>query len=184
MKNILPSIDRRKFIQQSGFIVGGTMLFGSGCQNDSARWLFLTQDEARLVIVMSSRIIPSDDAPGAVEAGVVHFIDQQLVTYYRRWSIVYREGLKGVQNISKALYSKSFEALNPEQMDIIFEKIESETVAPELNPGRIVTRFFNLFVDHCMQGFYGDPRHGGNQDWVSYQMLDLRVIDPKSVKLS
>jgi gluconate 2-dehydrogenase gamma chain len=33
--------------------------------------------------------------------------------------------------------------------------------------------FFQLAVDHSMQGFYGDPRHGGNRDGVSWKMLGV-----------
>ena len=183
-KNYTP-IDRREFIKQSGCVVGGTALLWSGCKPQTKeKWMFLTPEEARLVVAMSSRVIPTDDTPGAVEAGVVHFVDQQLAGIYRKWSLVYREGLKGVQKISTALYSKPFEKLEPEKMDTMLEQIEAGTIASELNPGNTVTRFFNMFVDHCMQGFYGDPRHGGNHDWVSYQMLELPVVDPETVKLS
>jgi gluconate 2-dehydrogenase gamma chain len=27
--------------------------------------------------------------------------------------------------------------------------------------------------DHCMQGYYGSPRHGGNRDFASWKMLGL-----------
>ena len=30
--------------------------------------------------------------------------------------------------------------------------------------------FFDLILAHTMQGFYGDPRHGGNRDAVSCLM--------------
>jgi gluconate 2-dehydrogenase gamma chain len=33
--------------------------------------------------------------------------------------------------------------------------------------------FFQIVVDHSMQGFYGDPRHGGNRDGASWKMLGL-----------
>ena len=33
--------------------------------------------------------------------------------------------------------------------------------------------FFDLVVAHTMQGFYGDPRHGGNRDAASWTMLGL-----------
>ena len=34
-------------------------------------------------------------------------------------------------------------------------------------------QFFELVRSHCLQGFYGSPRHGGNNDYVSYRMLGL-----------
>ncbi len=36
--------------------------------------------------------------------------------------------------------------------------------------------FFALLREHTMMGFYGDPRHGGNKDRVSWRMLG--VPDP------
>jgi gluconate 2-dehydrogenase gamma chain len=30
-----------------------------------------------------------------------------------------------------------------------------------------------MLVSHTMEGFYGDPRHGGNRDRVSWKMLKL-----------
>ena len=33
--------------------------------------------------------------------------------------------------------------------------------------------FFDLVLAHTMQGFYGDPRHGGNREAVSWKMLAL-----------
>jgi gluconate 2-dehydrogenase gamma chain len=33
--------------------------------------------------------------------------------------------------------------------------------------------FFEYVVDHTMQGYYGDPRHGGNREGVSWKMLNL-----------
>ena len=33
--------------------------------------------------------------------------------------------------------------------------------------------FFNLILAHAMQGFYGDPRHGGNRGAASWKMVAL-----------
>jgi gluconate 2-dehydrogenase gamma chain len=50
--------------------------------------------------------------------------------------------------------------------------------------------FFYLMLTHTRQGFYGDPRHGGNRDMASWKMLNLptppvrgrqRYGDPKAV---
>ena len=37
-------------------------------------------------------------------------------------------------------------------------------------------RFFSTVIAHTMQGYYGDPRHGGNRDAVSWRMLGVPVI--------
>jgi gluconate 2-dehydrogenase gamma chain len=33
--------------------------------------------------------------------------------------------------------------------------------------------FFNLVLSHTMQGFYGSPIHGGNKDYMSFEMLRI-----------
>jgi gluconate 2-dehydrogenase gamma chain len=33
--------------------------------------------------------------------------------------------------------------------------------------------FFELILAHCRQGYYGDPRHGGNRNMASWKMLRL-----------
>ena len=33
--------------------------------------------------------------------------------------------------------------------------------------------FFTLILGHTMQGYYGDPRHGGNRGRASWKMLGL-----------
>jgi gluconate 2-dehydrogenase gamma chain len=33
--------------------------------------------------------------------------------------------------------------------------------------------FFDMLVAHTMQGFYGDPRHGGNRERASWKMLGV-----------
>jgi gluconate 2-dehydrogenase gamma chain len=34
-------------------------------------------------------------------------------------------------------------------------------------------QFFELIMDHSLQGFYGSPRHGGNKNYISYKMINL-----------
>lgn len=34
-------------------------------------------------------------------------------------------------------------------------------------------RFFDMILAHTRQGFYGDPRHGGNREMASWRMLGL-----------
>jgi gluconate 2-dehydrogenase gamma chain len=32
---------------------------------------------------------------------------------------------------------------------------------------------FDLVLDHSLQGYYGNPRHGGNAGFVSWRMLGV-----------
>jgi gluconate 2-dehydrogenase gamma chain len=45
------------------------------------KFQFFTPEEAAEIDAITARIIPSDETPGAREAGVVYFIDRALTTF-------------------------------------------------------------------------------------------------------
>ena len=62
-------------------------------------------------------------------------------------------------------FGKNFAALDAQQ--------QTELLQSLTDGGR---RFFSTVIAHTMQGYYGDPRHGGNRDAVSWRMLGVPVI--------
>src|ERR1700721_2864649 len=54
--------------------------------------LFFSPEQAKQIDAITSRIIPTDDLPGAHEAGVVYFIDQALTTFAIDDQKTYQEG--------------------------------------------------------------------------------------------
>lgn len=124
------------------------------CGGHPSPWRFLTQQEADILRAVCGRIIPTDGDPGAVEAGVVDFIDRQLAGFYKAHQKTYRDGL--------ASLGAPFLKLTPEQQTSALKALEKKR-AP----------FFELVVTHTMQGFYGSPRHGGNRDAMSWKMLGV-----------
>jgi gluconate 2-dehydrogenase gamma chain len=70
-------------------------------------------------------------------------------------------------------YSKKFEELEWNDQMAFLEKMEAgELNTAEWDDG-FDSEFFSLFCDHCIQGYYGSQRHGGNKNNVSYRMLQL-----------
>src|SRR5579864_8832735 len=61
------------------------------------KFQFFTPEEAAEIDAIAARIIPSDETPGAREAGVVYFIDRGLTTFAVEDQKTYREGLPGLQ---------------------------------------------------------------------------------------
>src|SRR5262249_37288267 len=57
----------------------------------------LTSEQARELDALTSCLIPTDDMPGAHEAGVVYFIDRALKTYSSESLPTYQKGLEGIQ---------------------------------------------------------------------------------------
>src|SRR5713226_1322822 len=58
-----------------------------------AKFEFFTPEEAVEIEAITARIIPTDETPGAREAGVVYFTDPGLVTFGTEDQKTYREGL-------------------------------------------------------------------------------------------
>ncbi|HEV2395422.1 MAG TPA: gluconate 2-dehydrogenase subunit 3 family protein [Candidatus Sulfotelmatobacter sp.] len=168
----IAKLNRRAFLQAAAAAAaaaGATV----GCSHNPSPWRFFSIDEARALAAMADQIIPPDQDPGASWAGVVNYIDRQLCGPYQNLQSTYRVGLTGVDQSSRALHGKLFADLDSaNQLELLHLLEDNKT------PGAIwkqikSSEFFGTVVDHTMQGFYGDPRHGGNRDGVSWKMLNL-----------
>lgn len=122
----------------------------------------LTESEAITLNAWLDCLIPADDLPGAVEAGVIHYIDRQLTRRYRKLQPDYRAAFRLVDDLASGSAAQPFASLPFEKRTSLLEQVEKEQ-----------PRLFNMVLDHCMQGFYGSPRHGGNKDYASWRMLGV-----------
>jgi gluconate 2-dehydrogenase gamma chain len=180
----LRRITRRKFIQVTTAAAAGSMV---GCTYQKSPWRFFTIEEGQTVAAICERIIPADQDPGATEAGVVNFIDLQLMGPYKRHRASYRQGIRGLEQTSLKMFGHRFTELGPERQDAVLKELERVAAAEKTrkgvssagetrkgqSKGQSSEDFFALILSHTMQGFYGDPRHGGNRGRVSWKMLGL-----------
>jgi len=139
----------------------------------SGPWRVLTVAEARTLEAVCDRIIPADQDPGAAWAGVVNYIDVQLAGHYRKQQKAYRDGIAGVDESSRAKFGRAFAALSPDEQDGVLKDLESGRADGGIWKRRSSRQFFSMVVRHTMEGFYGDPRHGGNRDRASWKMVKL-----------
>ena len=130
------------------------------CGRAPSPWRFFTAAEARTLTALTEQLIPADQDPGAGWAGVVRFIDRQLAGRWRGLQKTYREGLAQVDRTSRERCGAPFVELPAERQAEVLAALEKE-------------RFFQTLLSHTMQGFYGDPRHGGNREAVSWKMLGV-----------
>ncbi len=137
----------------------------TSCARENSPWRFLTTAEGRTLDAICEQIIPTDQTPGAAWAGVVNFIDRQLMGPYRRQQTAYRSGLREIDQAAVSKFGKDFAALDTGQQTALLQALEGGA-----------KRFFSTVIAHTMQGYYGDPRHGGNRDAVSWRMLGVPVI--------
>ncbi len=130
--------------------------------NAGTPWRFFTAAEGRAAEAVCSQLIPLDRDPGAREAGVVNYIDTQLATRFKKHRAAYRRELAALDSGARAKYGQPFAALSSGQQVEMLKAFEKNSRA-----------FFDLILAHARQGFYGDPRHGGNRNMASWKMLGL-----------
>jgi gluconate 2-dehydrogenase gamma chain len=166
-------LNRRSFLKK-GMAGFGSILLMPSCLQKSSSWLFFTEEEARCVLALCEQIIPEDEhGGGATEAGVIHYIDRQLLAVFDYDQVVYQQGISALQSTSLEIHGARFETLDFATQHGFLTRMEAGDL-PSVHWGDLDQgRFFNLVVRHCMQGFYGSPRHGGNKNYMSYQMMGI-----------
>ncbi|MGB6941655.1 MAG: gluconate 2-dehydrogenase subunit 3 family protein [Bryobacteraceae bacterium] len=113
---------------------------------------------------ITSQIIPSDDGPGAHEAGIVYFIDRALSTFDADLRESYHTGMAEVQQKRKEMFpdSASMAALPSGQQIQLIHAIEADSKTSD---------FFELLRTHTLYGFLGNPSYGGNRDHVGWKLI-------------
>lgn len=109
---------------------------------------------------MAAQIIPTDNSPGAREAGVIHFIDRALTTFDRDQQAPYVQGLKDLAARTRALFpqaGKFSELPAAEQVQVL--------TAMEKTP------FFDRVRLHTIMGFLANPEYGGNHDKMGWKLI-------------
>ena len=166
-------LTRRRFITLSVLATGGICLLSRCANPPLSKWRVLTEQESSLLDALAEQIIPTDEWPGGRDAGVTNFIDQQLAGPYVRFQDTYRRGMQAVQESCKTKFQKRFEQLPFEEQTLFLKTMEAGKMEGKLWENGFDRQFFRLIRDHSMQGYYGSPRHGGNKNNVSYQMMKL-----------
>ncbi len=131
----------------------------------------LSPQQWRTVEAITARIIPTDDDPGALEAGCVNFIDKALAHEDAELRPEYEAGLLGIDAVSERRFAKRFVDLDPGQQDAILVALESGRAdgwpTGEVGPDQ----FFETVRKHTVWGFLADPRYGGNRDYVGWKLV-------------
>ncbi len=151
------TLGRRRFLAAAGSAAAAA---AAGCGGAGSPYRVLSTAEAATLAAAANRIIPRDDFPGAGDVGAARFVDRCLAGPYAHWLENYRDGLGEMDNAARAKYGRPFPELSAAVQDALLSEREP-------------TPFFRLLRDHVMQSYYGDPRHGGNPDAVSWAMLGI-----------
>lgn len=144
----------------------------------SARFEVLTPEQARTVEAIAAQIIPSDDLPGAREAGVVFFIDRALKTFADDALPTYQKGLVEVDQLTVEKFpgAKSFADASHEQQQVLIaalmEKLDHPPNPPRRRRQLASSDFIQAIWQHTIFGFLAVPEAGGNRDYSGWKVVD------------
>jgi len=142
----------------------------SQARKEPYKLLFFSPEQFRLIEHLADMIIPSDDTPGAKEAGVAEFIDfmlanrvsvsapwdarssQELLQYGGRAQEQFIAGLGWINAHSKYEFGHTFLDCSKEQQNSLLEEIAYKAkFKPTTESGR---EFFQLMRDYTVVGYY------------------------------
>jgi gluconate 2-dehydrogenase gamma chain len=121
---------------------------------------FLSPAEAADIEAVAAQIIPTDDSPGAREAGVVYFIDRALATFFSQMAGDYRAQLAAFQTAFRAQHpaARSFASFPSEQQ---VEYLKGVDQTPFFTTTRLLT----------LLGMFSLPEYGGNRNGVGWKLI-------------
>ena len=154
---------------------------------------YLTQPEIRFLDAAVARLIPADElGPGAREADVTYFIDQQLCspwgTFSRAYRMgpwpegtpqqgfqcpltpqeIYREAIREINAHCSKAHAKVFSFLTAEQQDAVLRDLEAGRIELQALSAKV---FFEFLLKNTVEGFFSDPVHGGNRDKIGWRLI-------------
>lgn len=171
---ISEELTRRIFLRGSGTFVGSTLMRAGvpalaavsqaacSARDEGATFETITTAEAREIIAVAARILPTTDTPGATEAGAVYFFDKALGSFFADSLEYGRMQLATFQSgVAKAYPgAERFSDLDEVDQDAYLKANEQ---TPFFQGARILT-IFGVF---CLS------KYSGNRDDMGWKLVGM-----------
>jgi gluconate 2-dehydrogenase gamma chain len=132
-----------------------------------------TDAEYDVMSAAVERVIPKDQDPGAIDAGMPGYIDRMLVSpELHEVKEVLAGGFIALEKRAEVKFQKRFPELTGEQQDSLLDEFRK---APE---GSGKQHFFDTLVVMTLEGFLGDPSYGGNKDRMGWTLVGFDTSMP------
>jgi gluconate 2-dehydrogenase gamma chain len=194
------SPQRRRFLRQAlgsapavGLLAGGAGVASVAAPAAAYQPTYFTSEEWGVLCAAVDRLIPpSEDGPGALQAGVHEFIDRQMNTPYAHGALwymqapfvaaapefgyqfhmnprqLYRSALPGLNQAARRLHGKPYAELEPARRDAMIGLLEKNTLDIGPVPAQLL---FGQLLQNTHEGYFCDPKHGGNKDMAAWRMI-------------
>jgi len=164
----------RLFLQGSGSLTGSVMMRAgipafvavsqAACtaKEEAATFENITATEAREIIAIAARILPTTETPGATEAGAVYFFDKAFGAFFADMAGPARNMLAGFQAGIASAYpgAEVFSDLDEADQDEYLKSIER-------------TPFFQGARFMTLAGVFGMSMYGGNRDNIGWKLVGM-----------
>lgn len=106
--------------------------------------------------------MPSDDGrPGAHEAGTIDYVLERATSAGSAAVVALADGAAALDQAATGSGSDiGFADLGPHAQDAVLAALDAAG-----------SPFLDTLIEATMEGFYGDPRHGGNRDAASWRLI-------------
>ncbi len=133
----------------------------------------LSADEADLLEAIAGQLIPEDEhGPGAVAAGAVVYIDRALGGALSGSREAYRGGLAAFERYCRSSRGARFRELpHVDQVSVLIDVETGAATGARTGFAGSSGAFFGMVRSHVLQGTFGDPYYGGNQNFVGWDLI-------------
>ena len=160
----------------------------------SRNFSYFSASEIVFIDAAIGRLIPADElGPGAKEAGVAFFIDQQMAGSFGRaetWYMqgpwkegipeqgyqlkltpaqLYRVAIQGTDDYCRRTFNQAtFAELGVGDQDKVLHGLEKGEIELVGAPAK---EFFAMLWQNTNEGFFADPIYGGNRDFAGWKLI-------------
>lgn len=169
------SESRRKFLTTGGAVLSAAWvtlnmpaLLAAGVaaqanKEAAAAYQYMTSEQAVELAAFADQIIPPDDTPGAVDIGVVYFMDAAFGSFMAGTKPMVEAGLLG--------WHQKAHSMNPDVARFSELSLADQTSflkSEENGP------LFGLLVMLVLWGMFSSPEYGGNRDAEGWKLLGFQ----------
>ena len=130
-------------------------------QTDSSEYTLLSAALALELDAATARIVPSDDTPGAREAGTVRFIDTVLADGRQEQLPILQAGVDDLNRLASERFGTPlFSSLNEAQQDELLQEVETSP-------------FFSTLRYLTVASLFALPQYGGNGPDTGYSLIGM-----------
>jgi gluconate 2-dehydrogenase gamma chain len=111
-----------------------------------------------------ARIVPTDQDPGAAEANVIEYLDLELARPENAGiKTAILAGVVALNRFASQAAKKAFAELLPDEQDQLLGQVQYASARGE--------DFVFILTVLTLEGFLGDPKHGGNAGGVGWTFI-------------